>query len=239
MTEQPRARYTIIHTDTGDTKAAADFDRTITGYLEACTAAERRRLIVRTRHHDIPAAEWRSRHPSPQRHPWTVTITRIEHLPKGQKTYFDPVTLKARDAIPQLLQQAHSSAIAGQLSRYRIIMDFEAVNTLAPSYKPDDYPPPAPETEPADEGLEYFVDALDTWQPYDGIIDAMADVDAAISAGQISADDVEVMEYHKVYRRLDYRQANRERQIMNYYIGDPDQYPTHPECQQQIASSSN
>ncbi|MCY3780029.1 MAG: hypothetical protein OXG78_06955 [Chloroflexi bacterium] len=232
-------RYKIINTETGDTEAVADYEQTITGYLEACTAAERRHLIVRKERRDIPAGEWMIRRPSPQRHPWTVTVTRIEHLPNGQKSYCDPVTLKTRGAIPQLLQGAHSSAIAGQLSRYRIMMDFQAVNTLTPSYQPDDYPPPEPETEPADEGLEYYVDALDSAQPYDDIIDAMADLDAAISAGVISAEDVEVMEYQKVFRRMDYRQADHERQIMNYYKGDPDQYPTHPEYQQQIASSSD
>ena len=232
MTEQPPARYTIIHTETGETEATADFDRTITGYLRACTPAERRRLIVRTRHHDIPADEWMIRHPSPQRHPWTVTVTRIEHLPNGQKSYYDPYTLKIRDAIEALLQQAHRSAIAGQLSRYQIMLDFQAVNTLVPSYKPEDYPPPAPATEPADEGLEYYVEALDTAQPYDDIISAMDDVDAAISAGETTADDIEVMEYQKVYRRMDYRQADHDRQIMNYYTGDPDEYPEHPEHQQ-------
>ena len=76
------------------------------------------------------------------------------------------------------------------------MLDFQAVNTLTPSYNPDDYPPPQPETEPADDGLEYYIDALDEW--HDGIIDAMTAVDAAISAGQISAEDVEVMEYQKV-----------------------------------------
>ena len=225
-------RYTIINTETGDTKAVADYDATISGYLRACTPTERRSLIVRTRHHDIPAGEWMIRHPSPQRHPWTVTVTRIEHLLNGQQCYYDPVTLKTRDAIAALLQQAHSSAIAGQLSRYQIMMDFQAANTLLPSYNPDDYPPPEPKTEPADEGLEYYIDALDTAQPYDDIISAMAAVDTAISAGETAAEDIEVMEYQKVYRRMDYRQADHDRQIMNYYTGDPDEYPTHPEYQQ-------
>jgi len=229
------ARYWIINTDTGDAEAAADHEPTISGYLRACTPAERHPLIVRTRHHDIPAAEWMIRRPSPQRRPWTVDVTRIEHMPSGELSYYDPQTLKARHAVAQLLQEAHRSAIAGQLSRYRIMLDFQAVNTLTPSYNPDDYPPPEPETEPADDGLEYYIDALDEW--HDGIIDAMTAVDAAISAGQISAEDVEVMEYQKVFRRMDYRQANHERQIMNYYTGDPDQYPTHPDHQQQIASS--
>ncbi|MCY3916327.1 MAG: hypothetical protein OXG49_09995 [Chloroflexi bacterium] len=228
-------RYTIINTETGEAEAAADYEPTISGYLRACTPAERKPLIVRTRHQDIPASEWMSWHPSPQRRPWTVDVTRIEHLPDGQRCYCDPVTLKARHLIAQLLQQAHSSAIAGQLSRYRVMLDFQAVNTLTPSYNPDDYPPPQPETEPADDGLEYYIDALDEW--HDGIIDAMTAVDAAISAGQISAEDMEVMEYQKVYRRMVYRQADHERQIMNYYTGDPDQYPDHPEYQQQIASS--
>ncbi len=178
-------RYKIINTETGEAEAAADYEPTISGYLRACTPAERKHLIVRTKRHDIPASEWMSRHPSPQRRPWTVDVTRIEHLPNGQQCYYDPVTLKARHAVAQLLQQAHSSSIAGQLSRYRIMLDFQAVNTLLPSYKPDDYPPPEPETEPADEGLEYYVEALDEW--HDGIIDAMTAVDAAIRAGQISA----------------------------------------------------
>ena len=155
--------------------------------------------------------------------------------PTASNAISTPYTLKARHLIAQLLQDAHRSAIAGQLSRYRIMLDFQAVNTLTPSYKPDDYPPPEPETEPADDGLEYYIEALDEW--HDGIIDAMTAVDAAISAGQISAEDVEVMEYQKVYRRLDYRQADHERQIMNYFTGDPDQYPDHPEYRQQIASS--
>ena len=98
-------RYTIINTETGEAEAAADFDRTITGYLEACTAAERKPLIVRTRHHDIPASEWMIRHPSPQRHPWTVTVTRIEHLPNGQKSYYDPVTLKTAAHSPSYCRE--------------------------------------------------------------------------------------------------------------------------------------
>ena len=225
-------RYTIINTETGDTEAVADYEPTISGYLQACAPAERRRLIVRARHHDIPAAEWMIRHPSAQCRPWTVDVTRIEHLPNGEKSYYDPRTLKTRHAIDALLQQAHSSAIAGQLSRYQIMLDFQAVNTLVPSYNPDDYPPPEPETEPADEGLEYYIDALDTAQPYEDIISAMAAVDAAISAGETDAEDIEVMEYQKVYRRMDYRQADHDRQIMNYYTGDPDEFPTHPEYQQ-------
>ena len=31
---------------------------------------------------------------------------------------------------------------------------------------------------------------------------------------------------------MDYRQADHDRQIMNYYTGDPDEYPEHPEHQQ-------
>ena len=112
------------------------------------------------------------------------------------------------------------------------MLEFQAVNTLLPSYNPDDYPPPEPATEPADEGIEIYIDALDSAQPYEDIISAMADVDAAISAGDTTADDIEVMEYQKVYRRMDYRQADHERQLMNYYTGDPDEYPEHPEYQQ-------
>ena len=232
MTEQPHipARYTIINTETGETKAAADYDATISGYLRACTAAERRSLIVRTKRYDIPASEWMIRHPSPQRHPWTVTVTRIEHVPNGRQSYYDPVTVKTRDAIAALLQLAHSSAIAGQLSRYQITMEFQAVNTLVPSYNPDDYPPPEPAPEPGDEGLEIYVDTLDLFCA--DIIEAMAAVDAAISAGEITADDIQVMEYQKVYCRMDYRQVDHERQLMNYYTRDPDEYPQHPECQQ-------
>ena len=74
--------------------------------------------------------------------------------------------------------------------------------------------PPAPKTESADEGLEYYVDELDSAQPYDTIVEAMAAVDAAISTGAITAKDVEVMEYQRVYRRMDYRQADHERQLI-------------------------
>ena len=231
------ARHCIINTETGETEAAADHEPTISGYLRACTPAERKPLIVRTRYQDMPASEWMIRHPSPQRHPHTVKATMNGYRADngGRWTTERAQAFKTRDAIPAWLNECHRSARAGQIFRYTITLEIEAVNTLTPSYKPDDYPPPQPETEPADEGLEYYIDALDEW--HDGIIDAMTAVDAAISAGQISAEDVEVMEYQKVYRRMDYRQADHERQIMNYYTGDPDQYPDHPEYQTQIASS--
>ena len=84
-----------------------------------------------------------------------------------------------------------------------------------PAYASGDGPP------------EFYIDALDEF--HDDIIDAMTAVDAAIAAGDLLPQNVEISEARRMVRTLDYRQANHERRIMNYYTGDPEQHPTHPD----------